>query len=213
MPNQDTNATYHILHDRGYTSLRAMTPKGRTKGWGSSCLLEAPALHASSAPEPGSASEPSAPEVPTVGATVPVAPLWISSCTPITKRESSSIFCWCSKSGSCTGRLRSMSKVSWPAGTLGSPWEANSDKSNFHFHSIPHYTVPNYISDYTIRCLGMLVTHCTVSILIALMIKVYQQLQSSRDIFVMTCLFPHHDSHMEKASDTSWCPHAAQVST
>lgn len=126
--------TYHFLQVRGYTSLRAITPWGRVKGWSSEewLLLLGPGWQMSEQ-APWSASNPSAPLVPSQApSAVPpsvaeeslaccCASLCTSSCTPNTSRDSSSMFRWCSKSGRTIGRLRSTSRVSCPAGTLGSP--------------------------------------------------------------------------------------------
>lgn len=128
-------SSYHFLQVRGYTSLRAMTPRGRTKGWASGGLVVVPEPGWQlSEPAPWSASTPSAalappPQAPSAApltvAGVPLAccsaSLCTSSCTPRTSRDSSSMLRWCSKSGRTTGRLRSTSRVSCPAGTLGSP--------------------------------------------------------------------------------------------
>lgn len=116
---------YHFLQVRGYTSLRAVTPKGKTKGWSSWRCALGPGWHL---PEqaPWSVSNSSSvlspPQAPSfVLLACCSASLWTSSCIPSTKRESSSMLHICSRSGRTTGRLRLISKVSWPAGTLGSP--------------------------------------------------------------------------------------------
>uniref|UniRef100_A0A3Q3DZC8 Carboxylic ester hydrolase n=1 Tax=Labrus bergylta TaxID=56723 RepID=A0A3Q3DZC8_9LABR len=117
---------------RGYTSLRAITPRGRTKGWASGGLLvllktgrSGNASRSASAPS-AAQSPPQAPSA----APLAVAELLLAcccaslctcSCTPSTSRDSSSMLRCCSKSGRTMGRLRSTSRVSCPAGTLGSP--------------------------------------------------------------------------------------------
>lgn len=119
---------YHFLQVRGYTSLRAVTPKGKTKGW-SSCwcalVLLGPGWQLpGQAPWSASTSSspPSLPQAPSfVWLACCSASLWTSSCMPSTKRESSSMLHSCSRSGRTTGRLRLISKVSCPAGTFGSP--------------------------------------------------------------------------------------------
>lgn len=126
---------YHFLQVRGYTSFRAVTPMGRTKGWvsvGWVLVLLGPDWQLSeqapcSGPTSSAALElaqaPSALSLTVVRVDLArsSASLCISSWTPSTSRDSSSMFCCCSKSGRTIGRLRSMSSVSWPAGTLGSP--------------------------------------------------------------------------------------------
>lgn len=112
---------YHFLQVRGYTSLRAITPRGSTKGWPSAGLVLGPGWQLSEQ-APRSSSIPSAPPPqPFSAAPLPMAEaplaccstsLCTSSCTPITRRESSSMLRCCSKSGRTTGRLRSTSKVS-----------------------------------------------------------------------------------------------------
>lgn len=135
---------YHFLQVRGYTSLRAVTPRGRTKGLASSTLVDV--LLGSgwqlSEQAPWSASTPASalvlPQAPSAAPpTVAEAPLarcsaslCTSSWTPSTSRDSSSMLRCCSKSGRTTGRLRSTSKVSWPAGTLGSP--CRKEKRKLH---------------------------------------------------------------------------------
>lgn len=134
---------YHFLQVRGYTSLRAMTPKGNTNGWASGglLLLLGPGWQLSEQ-APWSPSSGSGPLVPpqapsssadlTVGGATlsccPASPC-TSSCILSTSRDSSSMLRCCSKSGRTTGLLRSMSSVSCPAGTLGSPCR------NEHRHS------------------------------------------------------------------------------
>lgn len=126
---------YHLRQVRGYTSFRAVTPTGRTNGWASAgrlLVVLGPGSHPSEqVPASGAASSAalelaqasSAPSsaVALVDLACSSASLCTSMWTPSTSRESSSMFCCCSKSGRTRGRLRSMSSVSWPAGTLGSP--------------------------------------------------------------------------------------------
>lgn len=140
---------YHFLQVRGYTSFRAVTPKGRTKGWDSGewvvvvLLLLGPGWQLS-AQAPWSASTssaalalPQAPSaIPRTVAGMPLArcsaSLCTSSCIPSTSRDSSSMLRCCSKSGRTIGRLRSISKVSCPAGTLGSPCRNDYNYSLHH---------------------------------------------------------------------------------
>lgn len=125
---------HHFLQERGYTSLRAMTPRGRTKGraseeWflplGPDWQLSGEAPWSSSIasaplapPQAPSASHLAVEEAPLSCCS---ASLCTSSCTLITIRDSSSILRCCSKSGRTTGRRKSISSVSCPAGTFGSP--------------------------------------------------------------------------------------------
>lgn len=141
---------YHFLQVRGYTSLRAVTPTGRTKGWASwgwvvvllLLLLLRPGWQLSEqAPWSPSTSAalalPQAPSAwPLTAAEVPLAHCSVSRCTssciPSTSWDSPSMLRCCSKSGRTTGRLRSTSKVSCPAGTLGSPCRNEYNYSLYH---------------------------------------------------------------------------------
>lgn len=139
-------SSYHFLQVRGYTSLRAITPIGRINGWASGGLVVVVLLLLGpgwllSEQAPWSMSTPSAPlgpplapsAVPLTMVGLPLAccsdSLCTSSCIPSTSRDSSSILRCCSKSGRTTGRPRSISKVSCPAGTLGSPCRKGGNDS------------------------------------------------------------------------------------
>ncbi|KAG7267572.1 LOW QUALITY PROTEIN: hypothetical protein CRUP_005992 [Coryphaenoides rupestris] len=92
-------------------------------------VVPPPASSSSSSFPPSSSSSSEGPGAAGPGAapSPPVAPLWTWAWTPRTRRESSSMLRWRSRSGRTTGRLRSTSRVSWPAGTLVAlavaPWK------------------------------------------------------------------------------------------